>query len=300
MDIRILRYFLTVVREENISRAAEMLHVTQPTLSRQMSQLEEEIGTRLFIRGKHLSLTDAGILLRRRAEEVVELIDKIEHEFEEQTEISGVISIGSGGLIASWMLPEIMDSFKQGVPHVQYELYTNSADYIKEQLDRGLLDFGLLLEPIDVSKYDFIRMEKKEKWGVLMPAGCSLATKDYVMKEDIKNLPLVTTNRHSLQREIENWFDTASNELNIYATYNLINNVAMLVSCGVAYALTIEGAVNLLDPALFAFRPLEPELLMTSVLVWKKSQPMSRAVQSFLEHFKKYTYGAYNSIKHKH
>lgn len=286
MDIRMLQYFLAVVREENISRAAELLHVTQPTLSRQMSQLEEELGTQLFIRGKHLTLTDSGILLRRRAEEVVELMIKIESDFEQQTDLSGVISIGSGDLIAYWRLPEIMNSFKQRYPHIQYELYTNNADYIREQLDRGLLDFGLLLEPIDVSKYDYIRMQRKERWGVLMPASCPLADKKTILSEDIRSFPLVTTNRHSLQREIENWFGVAANELNIYGTYNLINNVAMIVRSGFAYALTIEGAVNLLDPAMFVFRPLEPELSMTSVLAWKKSQPMSRTTAGFLEYFK--------------
>lgn len=297
MEIRVLKYFLTVVREENISRAAELLHVTQPTLSRQISQLEEEIGTQLFIRGKHLLLTEAGILLRRRAEEVVELIEKIENEFEEQREVCGTVSIGSGGLISSWQLPGIMESFKQQYPNVQYELYTNNADYIKERLDRGLLDFGLLLEPIDVSKYDFIRMKKKEKWGVLMPAGCPLAAREFITKENIRELPLATTNRYPLQREIENWFGGVPGELHIYVTYNLINNVVMLVSSGLAYALTIEGAVNMLDPALLTFRPLEPELSMTSVLAWKKSQPMSRAAAEFLEYFKKYTSEACNDIK---
>ena len=163
MEIRALQYFLAVVREENITRAAEVLHITQPALSRQMAQLEEEIGVQLFVRGKHLQLTDAGVMLRRRAEEVVTLMNKIESEFEEQADIEGVISIGSGGLLTMRFLGLAMDSFRKKYPKVQYQLYTNSAEYVKERLEQGLLDFGFLLEPIDVTKFDYIRMKEKER-----------------------------------------------------------------------------------------------------------------------------------------
>ena len=140
MEFKTLQYFLAVVREENISRAAEVLHITQPALSRYMSQLEEELGTQLFIRGRHLTLTDAGVMLRQRAEEVVSLMDKIESEFEEQSQISGIISIGTGGLNASRMLPPIIEKFRQKYPKVQFRLYTNSAEHIKERIEQGLLD----------------------------------------------------------------------------------------------------------------------------------------------------------------
>ena len=152
MDIRVLRYFLTVVREENISKAAQALHVTQPTLSRQMAQLEEELGTPLFVRGKHLTLTDAGVMLRRRAEEVAELMDKIDDEFASREEVGGIISIGSGVLRSSHVLTRELLAFCEKNPRAKYEIYTNTSDYIKEKLDRGLLDFGLLLEPVDTAK----------------------------------------------------------------------------------------------------------------------------------------------------
>lgn len=151
MELRLLQYYLAVVREGNISKAAETLHVTQPTLSRQMSQLEEELGTKLFIRGKKIALTDAGVMLQRRAEEVTTLVGKIENEFAGKKEIGGVISIGSGGLYSSRILPEIMAGFRGLHPNVSFHLYTNSADYVREQLEQGLLDFGLLLEPVDIS-----------------------------------------------------------------------------------------------------------------------------------------------------
>lgn len=286
MEFRVLQYFLAVVREENISRAAEVLHVTQPTLSRQMTQLEEELGTKLFIRGRHLALTDAGVMLRRRAEEVAALMDKIESEFEAQDEIGGVISIGSGGLSASHILPSVMAGFRKKYPKVQFQLYTNSAEYVKERLDQGLLDFGFLLEPVDVTKFDYIRMKREERWGLLLQSDHHLARQEYVTKEDLANEPLITTNRLSVQKELENWLGTPFSELDIFATYNIITNVAMLVDGGVASALTIEGAVNLFEGERMVFRPLYPELSMTSVLAWKKFQPNFGAAGKFLDYFK--------------
>lgn len=286
MEFRVLQYFLTIVREENISRAAEVLHITQPTLSRQMSQLEEELGVQLFIRGRHLALTDAGVMLRRRAEEVTILMDKIESEFEEKSEVGGVISIGSGGLLAMQSLTPVMESFRQKYPKVQYQLYTNSAEYVKERLDQGLLDFGFLLEPIDVTKFDYIRMPEKERWGLLMQADHPLAKKDYILREDLFSVPLITSDRLSIQKELENWLGDNFSKLDIFATYNIITNVAMLVNEGVASALTIEGAVNLFESHRVVFKPLYPELAMTSVLAWKKFQPNFGAAGKFLDYFK--------------
>lgn len=286
MELRVLRYFLTVVREENISRAADILHITQPTLSRQLAQLEEELGTQLFIRGRHLSLTDAGIMLRHRAEEVVALMDKIEMEFDEQGEVGGIISIGSGGLGASQILPGVMEDFRRKYPKVQYQLYTNSADFVKERLDQGLLDFGLLLEPIDVTKYDYIRMKEKETWGLLMRTDHPFALKEVITRDDLLTEPLITTERLSIQKELESWLGGSLSELDIFATYNIITNVAMLVNSGAALALTIQGAVDLFESSKLTFRPLFPELSMTSVLAWKKFQPNFGAAGKFLEHLR--------------
>ena len=286
MELRVLQYFLAVVREENISRAAESLHVTQPTLSRQMAQLEEELGTPLFIRGKHLTLTDAGVMLRRRAEEVVSLMNKIESEFEEQNEVGGIISIGSGGLSAVEFLLPAMQSFREKYPRVQFQFYTNSAEYVKERLDQGLLDFGLLLEPIDITKYDYLRMPAKEKWGLLLWTDHPLAEKDYITHDELQSNPLITTDRLSLQNELQHWLGKPFSELDIFATYNIITNVAMLVNSGAASALTIEGAVNLFGSDKLTFKPLFPELSMTSVLAWKKFQPSFGAAGKFLEYLK--------------
>lgn len=286
MELRALQYFLTVVREENISKAAEVLHITQPTLSRQIGQLEEELGVKLFSRGKHLILTDAGIMLRHRAEEIVELMDKIESELEEQSDISGTVSIGSGGLNSLKIFPEIMEGFRKKYPKVQYSLHTNNADYIKERLDRGLLDFGLLLEPVDLGKYDYIRLNEKERWVVLMSSESKLTENDYITKDDLKDVPLIVADRLEMQKEIFNWLGNDISKFNIFATCNIITNFAALILQKKAYALTVEGAVNMFDPKLFTFKPLYPELYMTTVLAWKKFQPFSGAAGRFLEYFK--------------
>lgn len=284
MELRVLQYFLTVVREENISRAAEVLHVTQPTLSRQMKELEEELHTTLFIRGKRLTLTDSGVMLRRRAEEVVMLMQKIDSEFQQQEEISGVISVGSGGLMAAKLLPELIAHFRERYPFVSFEIITGNADNIKERLEHGLLDFGFLLEPVDIEKFDYIRLPTKEIWGVLLPANHPLANETAITRKQLKTLPLVSTSRNALKSEIEEWLRYPVTELDIVATHNLINNVAPLAEHGIAGVLTIEGAIDLYDPARFAFRPLTPELSMTSVLAWKKLSPYSGAAGKFLEY----------------
>lgn len=286
MELRELQYFLAVVREENISRAAEVLHVTQPTLSRQMAQLEKELGVLLFTRGRHLELTDAGVMLRHQAEEVCALMDRIESQFEEQSEIAGVISIGCGGLKVLQTLLPVIDQFHQRYPKVKFQFHTNSAEYIKERMDQGLLDFGLLLEPIDVTKYDYIRMKQKEVWGLLMQQGHPLATKEYITKEDLPGLPLITSDRLSPQKELEHWLGSPLSTLDIWATYNIITNVATLVDRGMACALTIEGAVNLFGNDRLIFRPLYPEMAMTSVLAWKKFRPNFDAAGKFLEQIK--------------
>ena len=286
MELRLLEYFLTVVREENISKAAEVLHVTQPTLSRQMKELEDELGTTLFIRGKRLTLTDAGVMLRRRAEEVVSLMQKIDSEFREQEEISGVVSVGSGGLKAAEILPELIGHFRERYPLVSFELHTGTADHVKERLEHGLLDFGILLEPVDVEKFDYLRLPAKETWGLLMSADHPLAREKSIARKLLKGQPLVVTSRTALRGEIEEWLRCPISELDIVATMNLINNAAPLAERGLACVLTIEGAVDMFDPARFAFRPLTPELSFTSVLAWKKLSPYSGAAGKFLEYIK--------------
>lgn len=286
MEIRVLRYFLTVVREESITKASEVLHITQPTLSRQLAQMEEEIGVKLFDRGtRKIKLTNEGILLRRRAEEILQLVDKTEKELVEQEEqVEGKISIGCGETASVQLLSELIDSFRQKYPRVTFDIFTATADLVKEQMDKGLLDIGLLLEPIDMEKYDFIRLNIKEKWVVLMRPDDPLSEKEAVNAKDLSALPLILPRRMNVQSELASWFGNYYEKLNIVFTSNLNTNGAIMVSNGLAYSLVIEGAMSFWDKSKVTYRPLAPALTATSVLAWKRSQPFSLAATKFIEH----------------
>lgn len=285
MEIRVLRYFLTVAQEESITRAAQLLHITQPTLSRQLAQLEEETGVKLFERGsRRLRLTSEGLLLCRRAQEILQLVDKTENELREQEEqIEGRIAIGCGELAAVRLLPPLFEAFRQKYPRISFELVTATADAVKEQMDRGILDLGLLLEPVDMEKYAFIRMRVREKWGVLMPSDDPLAQKDCITARELAALPLILPRRMQVQSELANWFGDAYKDLQIVFTSNLSTNSAVMVQNRLAYSVVVEGAVPFWDAAQIAFRPLCPELCSTSVLAWKRGQPFSLAATKFIE-----------------
>lgn len=288
MDIRVLRYFLTVVREENISRAADILFITQPTLSRQLQELEKELDTKLFIRGKNkITLTDSGMLLRRRAEELVELVDKTEREFLcKEKSLSGTISIGCGETLAVKVLSEIIAAFSKEYPEVCFELYTGAADYIKEKIDHGLLDVGLLLEPIEIEKYEYTRLKQTERWGIVFRSDHPLCEKDVVTVDDIKDIPLIFPRRVGSQSVLRGWFGDEFDNLHIVATGNLVANSARLVLQGVGSVITIEGSIDMYENPELCFRPFQPELESTSVLVWKKYQPVGQAVSKFVEFLK--------------
>lgn len=283
MELKILHNFLTVAREENLSRAAELLHISQPALSRQMAALEDELHISLFERGRHLRLTEAGMQLQRRAEEICALVEKTEDEFRRQTQISGTISIGSSGLSGLRLMTPLMESFRQEYPDVQFELYSNSAQFIMERLEHGLLDFGLLLEPIDIAKFDFIRLPKPEIWGLLMHKDHPLANHAVITKDDFKDLKLMIPSRLDDQKEFESWLETPLSDLDVFATFNVVSNAATLAAQKAAAALTIEEAVSLYDPDQLVFRRLDPPLKKQSVLVWKKAAAASRAALKFLD-----------------
>ena len=288
MEIRVLRYFLTVVREEGINRAAEVLHITQPTLSRQLAQLEDEVGVKLFHRGaRKITLTNEGILLRRRAEEILALVDRTERELAEQDElVEGRIVIGGGELAAMQVLPEIIEDFREKYPLVTFDIFTGNADMVKEQMEKGLIDIGVLLEPIDIEKFDFIRLKEKERWVVLMRPDDSLVQKEAVSAKDLENMPLILPRRTNVQNELSNWFGDFFQEQQVFFTSNLTTNSALMVQRGLAYSLVIEGSIPYWDREKIAYRPLCPELTANSVLAWKKQQPFSLAATKFIEHMK--------------
>jgi DNA-binding transcriptional LysR family regulator len=286
MDIRVLKYFLTVAREENITRAAEILHITQPTLSRQLLKLEEDLGVHLFVRGKKgMVLTEEGILFRRRASEITELADKAQRELSQREElIDGEISIGCGELDSVKLIAKIFTSFKEKYPNIKLNLYTADADQTKQRIDNGLTDIGILLEPVDIEKYNFIRLNVKESWVVLMRPDDALAEKDYITADELSKLPLIVTKRQSVRNEVESWFKGYSDELNIVASSNLSTNSSILVENRIGYALVIKGSMPFLDKSKVTYRPLYPERKTTTVVAWKKHQPLNLAVTKFLEY----------------
>ena len=289
MELRVLKYFLAVAREANITKAAEILNITQPTLSRQLIQLEEELDTKLFIRGKHkITLTDKGMLLRRRAEEIVDLADKTEREFLHDDElIAGEIFIGSGETDAMHNLAKIMKEFHDLHPQVNYNIHSGNADDIKEKIDKGLIDIGLLTEPVDISKYDFIRLKEKDVWGILMRKDDILASKEYVTAQDLINKPLISSRRSSVQNELFNWFGIGADKLNIISTFNLILNASVMVEEGLGYAFSFENLININEESNICFKPLFPKVETGTVIVWKKHQVFSPTISKFIEEIKK-------------
>lgn len=283
MELRVLRYFLAVVQEENITRAADVLHITQPTLSRQLSMLEEELGVKLMERGaRKIVLTSEGILLRRRAEELIALADKTEQEFASQSEtLEGRISIGSGEIGAVSALARCCEAFHEKYPLVTFDLLTANADVVKEQMDKGLLDVGLLLEPVDMDKYDYIRMTEREEWGVLMRPDDPLAARNSLTAAELSALPLILPRRLSVQSELANWFGSEYPHLDVCFTSNLSTNAAVMVHQGIGYALVIRGSLPFCDEQEIVFRPLSPALGASSVLAWRRQQPFSLATTKF-------------------
>lgn len=285
MELRVLKYYLMVAREENITKAAKLLHITQPTLSRQLAQMEEELGVCLFDRGKHsITLTEDGMLLKRRAQEIIELVERTKQELRHNVEnLSGKIVIGSGETKSIHFLADWIAEFHQQYPQVIFDIYSSTADQIKEQIEKGLTDIGLLTEPVDVEKYQFIRLPKKMKWGVLVRVDDVLAQKTYVKVNDLWDIPLLVPRRESVQNELANWFQDAYERLNIVATYNLLNNAAVMTESlrGAALCMEYENQYDNLT-----FIPLEPTLETGSVLVWKKSQFVSPLMKCFIEHLR--------------
>jgi DNA-binding transcriptional LysR family regulator len=277
-----------VANEENISKAADILHITQPTLSRQLTQLEEELGTPLFHRGsRKITLTNEGMLLRRRAEEILDLVDKTSQELlASEEEISGTITIGAGELASVQTMAEICGGFQKKYPNVKFELYTATADQVKERMERGLVDIGLLLEPIDMERFEFIRLGKKENWVVLMRPDSPLAAKESITPKDLAGFPLLLPSRLNVQSEVANWFGDEFENLDVRYMGNLSTNSAVVVQKGYAYALVIEGSVMFWKPELIVAKTLSPPLTATSVFAWRRNQPFPRATEKFIEYIK--------------
>lgn len=292
MELRVLKYFLAVAREGSITRAANFLHITQPTISRQIKELEEELGKKLFIRSNYnVTLTYEGILLRKRAEEIIEMVEKTELEFNSMKEtIGGDIYIGGGETDAMKYIAEIMKILQEDYPNICYHLYSGNSEDVTERIDKGLLDFGILIQPADISKYDYINMPVKDVWGVIMQKDSPLATKEVISRKDLLDLPLICSRQAIRQttskNEFAEWFGEDFDKLNIVTTFNLVYNAAIMVEKGIGYAITIDKLVNTTNGSNLCFKPLEPKLESGLNIVWKKYQVFSPAAEIFLKKIK--------------
>ena len=288
MEIRVLRYFLTVAREGSITRAANFLHLTQPTLSRQLQDLEKELGQKLFVRGSHnISLTPEGMILRKRAEEIVDMVDKTESVFRSISDtVSGDIYIGGGETESMKYIAEVIKDMKEEYPAIKYHLYSGNAEDVTERLDKGLLDFGILIQPTDLSKYEYITLPSKDVWGVLMKKNSALALKKEIKLDDLYDLPLICSRqvvrRTSVKNDFLEWLGGNFEKMNVAATYNLVYNARIMVEEGIGYALTLDKLVNTMHTSNIAFRPLSPKLESGLDIVWKKYQIFSPAANLFL------------------
>lgn len=289
MELRVLRYFLAVAREGNITAAANFLHLTQPTLSRQIKDLEEELGLQLLIRKSHrVTLTSEGMLLRKRAEEIISMVDKTKSEFSSmEGTISGDIYIGGGETQAIRDIAEIIRDLRLSCPGVHCHLYSGNEEEVTERLDKGLLDFGILIQPADISKYNYINLPGRDIWGVIMRKDSPLASKKQIEKNDLMKLPLICSRQaisaHLSGNKFADWFGDDFDKLDIVTTFNLVYNAAVMVKAGVGYALSLDNLADTSADSDLCFRPLYPRLESGLNLIWKKYQIFSPASDLFLK-----------------
>lgn len=283
MELRVLQYFLAVAQEQSISAAAQSLHLTQPTLSRQLKELEETLGKQLMIRGgRTITLTEEGLHLRKRAQEILDLVGRTEKEImQSQETVSGDIYIGTGETDGVRQIARVARSLQERYPAVQSHIVSDDAADVCEQLDKGLLDFGMLLGDINKMKYHYLELPMRDTWGVLMRRDSPLAKKSSVTPEDLWDQPLILSRQVDNKGGLYRWLRREPSELHTVATYNLIFNASLMVDEGMGYAFALDKLINTTDKSL-CFRPLEPRLELGMYLVWKKSQLFSKPAELFL------------------
>lgn len=289
MELRTLRYFLAVAREGSLTQAAKVLYVTQPALSRQLKALEEELGAKLFVRGSHsVALTEQGSLLKQRCEEIVQLADKTVAEFAAPTGmVAGDVHIGVGESYTSQLLARVAKGLQERYPGIRYRLYDGNADDLADRLDGGLLDFCVLIQPADLSKYSHLRLPERDSWGLLMRRDNPLAEKAAISPSDLLDEPLICSDQTIVRTLSHNsfidWFGEDFESLNIVATYNLIFNATLFAAAGFGSVLALQNQVRVSEADVLCFRPLEPKMEVESDIVWKKHRMFSPAAETFLE-----------------
>lgn len=288
MELRVLRYFLEVAREENVTHAAQRLHISQPTLSRQIKDLEEELGKKLFHRSNYsIRLTEEGMLLRKRAEDILEMADKTIAEFKALDEINGGdIRIGAAESNGIAPFIRVIQSLQKKYPRIRYHFYSSGTDAVNERLDQGLLDFAIIIQEVDLTKYNYLRIPSLDHWGLIMRKDSPLAEHSCIHLNDLMDIPLILS-RQALLSEMPRWFGEAQDKLNIVATYDLLFNTSVMVRENFGYVLGFDGLVNTGSDSDLCFRPLEPALTSPMYLIWKKYQVFSPVAELLLEELKK-------------
>lgn len=291
MELRVLNYFLAVAREQSIIRAAKSLHLSQPTLSTQIRNMEEELGKQLLIRGtkgsRKVTLTEEGMLLKKRAEEILNLVDKTEKEISlSDRVIVGDVYIGAGETDAVRLLAKAAKEIQSIYPGIHYHISSGNAEFVLEQLDKGLIDFGLVFGSVDFGKYNAIKIPVKDTWGVLMRKDSELARKNTITTEDLWDKPLIISHQKNQGGELSSWLNCNIDQLNIIATYNLLFNASLLVDEGLGYAIGLDKIINTVENSNLCFRPLEPAIEAELSIIWKKYQVFSKPAEQFMSKIK--------------
>lgn len=285
MEIRVLRYFLAVAQEGSVTRAARALHLTQPTLSRQIRELEEELGQTLFSRGgRELSLTREGLLLRQRAEEIVGLAEITEKEFRSLGEktVSGDLSLGCGESKALSFVTDALKVLQDEHPLIIPHFFSGNGEIVMDRLDKGLLDFAVLMGAENPERYSSLPLPNHDTWGLLMDKDDPMAQKKAITAEDLLDIPLILSSQSLSRDELSGWLGFPMSRLHIAATYTLLFNGSLMVRSGLGYALCFDHIAPSGKDSPFAFRPLSPLLTSPLSLVWKKHQILSAPAEAFL------------------
>lgn len=286
MDVRILKYFLVIAQEESITKAAEVLHTTQPNLSRQLHELEERIGKQLLVRGnKKTTLTEEGMFLRKRAQEIIELIEKTESDLETFGEdIGGFVNIGAAETHAMKLIADHMLNLRNDYPKIQFSIFSGSTIEVTEKIQKGLIDFGILVAPIDLSQYDYLKLPVKDSFGILMRKDSPLSSLPYITYQDVIDKPLIVSQQQLDGNVLSGWLKQDVKSLNIVSTFNLITTPAMMVDAGLGYAVCFDKLVNTDGDSSLCFKQFEPSIETELYFVWKKHQMFSPAAKLFLDY----------------
>lgn len=287
MELRVLHYFLAIAREQSIVRAAESLHLSQPTLSTQIKNMEEELGKQLLIRGtkgsRKVTLTEEGMILRKRAEEILELVEKTEREISVADDIMvGDVYIGAGETDAIRLIARAAKKLQETHPGIHYHIASGNSEFVMERLEKGLIDFGLVFTNIDLTRFEALKMPARDVWGVLMRKDSALAQKEAITPKDLWDKPLIFSQQEDKGGNITQWLKRKTSDLNIIATYNLIFNASLMVDEGLGYAVTFDKIINTTGDSNLCFRPLKPQLENEMSIIWKKYQVLSKPAEKFI------------------